>query len=89
MHFDQLLRVRGVAHEEEYSFCAQVEGDGLSLLDNDGLFIDGLEQLIRTQMAIVHARITPTFLLDGRTRPRGWRLVGSYIFYHLVLLRKH
>lgn len=49
MHFDQLLRVRGLAHEEENSFCAPVEGDGLSLLDDDGFFLDGLEHLIRTQ----------------------------------------
>ena len=67
MHFDQLLRVRCLAHEEENSFCAPVEGDGLSLLDDDGFFLDGLEHLIRTQASIVRARLTPTPVIDGRT----------------------
>jgi hypothetical protein len=43
---DQLLRVRGQGHEEEHPFSAPVEGEGISLLDDDRLFIDDFEHLI-------------------------------------------
>jgi hypothetical protein len=43
---DQLIRVRGQGHEEEHPFCAPVEREGISLLDDDRLFIDDFEHLI-------------------------------------------
>jgi hypothetical protein len=43
---DQLIRVRGQGHEEEHPFCAPVEREGISLLDDDRLFIDDVEYLI-------------------------------------------
>ena len=66
MHFDELPRVRGLAHEEEYPFCAPVESNGLSLLDDDRFFLNGFEYLVQTQAMRIHACFTPVFREGSR-----------------------
>ena len=86
MHFDQLLCMRGPAHEEEYPFCAPVEREGLSLLDDDRLFINGLEHLIRSHAPILHARLTPAYRRDGRSRHYARHFV-AFFNSHVLFLR--
>jgi hypothetical protein len=46
VHFNQLLRVRRLAQEKEHPFLAPVECYGLSLPDDDRIFLNGFDHLI-------------------------------------------
>jgi hypothetical protein len=84
MHFDQLLRVRSHAHEKEYPFCAPIDSNGLSLLDDDRIFIDDFEHLIRTYTPILHPFLTPAARRDSPNRQPAGGLVEFFIS-HLLL----
>jgi hypothetical protein len=65
MHFDQLLRLRGSVHEEKYPFRAPIEGDGCSLLNDNRLFLCGIEHLIGTEILMVLACLAPASQRNG------------------------
>jgi hypothetical protein len=85
VHFNQLLRLRSLAHEEEHPFLALIECEGLFLLDDDRLFINGLEHLIRTHAPILHARLTAATRRDGRSGHHGSGSDDVVISYVLFL----
>jgi hypothetical protein len=84
MHFDQLLRVRGHTHEEQYPFCAPIDSNGLSLLDDDRIFLDDFEHLKRTYTPILHPLFTPGPRRDRPSRQPAGGLV-EFSISHLLL----
>ncbi|MBU6434818.1 MAG: hypothetical protein KJS98_16040, partial [Nitrospirae bacterium] len=56
-----------------------------SVIDEDRLFLNGREHIIRTLAPILRARFTPALQRDGRSRHFGRRLVNVCISYALFL----